>query len=78
MRWWRMVMVAWRIAWPYVLCPWRSELVRWRIETFGLIDEQGQPMAASRLTPRQCLAFMACRRRELLRFLRWAAELSRS
>lgn len=76
MVWWRMMRVAVRLAWPYLLTPWRSPLLRWRLETFGLLDEQGRPLAASAITAAHVLRFLVTQPRTVLRFLRWAAELS--
>lgn len=76
--WLRMIVVAWRIAGPQLLCPWRSPLVRWRLETFGVTDGQGRLLTAGELDARRCLAFFGRHRRELARFLRWAALLSSS
>ena len=77
MRWWRMGRVAWRLAWPYLACPWRSSLLRWRMETYGMLDAEGQPLSANAITPRLCVQFLLTRFPQLVRFLRWAAELPR-
>jgi len=71
----RMITVAFRLAWPYLLCPWRSPLLRWRIETYGLRDERGHLLHADDITARRFLSFTLQRRSALLRFLRWAALL---
>ncbi len=76
MVWWRMMVVAVQVAWPYLLTPWRSPLLRWRLETFGLLDEQGHPRSASSMTAGHFLAFLMTQPRTVLRFLRWAADLS--
>ena len=73
--WARMAGVAARLAWPYWLAPWRSPLLRWRMETYGIRDAQGKLLAADAIDVRQFLNFALARRRELLRFLRWAATL---
>ena len=70
-----MGIVALRLAWPYLLAPWRSPLVRWRIETFGVLDERGRPLHADDLTCSHFIRFVLCHRRALTRFLRWAACL---
>jgi hypothetical protein len=70
-----MVLVAFRLAWPHVLTPWRSPLLRWRIETYGLLDEQGRLLHADDITALRVLRFAMHRRLALLRFLRWAALL---
>ena len=77
MGWWRMARVAWGLAWPYVLTPWRSPLLRWRMETYGLPDAQGRALTAHGITPQDFTRFLLRRRAELARFLRWAAELPR-
>jgi len=75
MLWFRMVWVAWRLAWPNLLAPWRSPLLRWRMETYGIQDAQGRLLHADEITPARFLAFSVRHRRALLRFLRWAALL---
>ncbi len=50
------------------LRPWRSPYVRWRIETYS-------GMHAETLTGRDVLLFTWRERRQLLRFLRWTAEM---
>ena len=77
MLWWRMIRVAWRLGWPYVLTPWRSPLLRWRLETFGVLDEQGRLVSASSMTPRLFLWFVGTHLAVIVRFLRWAALLER-
>ena len=75
MLWLRMIRVALRLAWPEWLTPWRSPLLRWRIETYGILDERGQLLHADAINPPRFLAFTLRHRRALLRFLRWAACL---
>ena len=72
--WLQMLLVAWRLSWPYPLTPWRSPLVRWRIETYG-VTRGGRLLHADELTAADVLGFMGLNRRELPRFLRWAASL---
>lgn len=67
--------VAWRLSWPYVFAPWRSPLLRWRMETYGITDEQGRLLSAHEITPRHFTRFVLQHRVELVRFLHWAAEL---
>jgi len=71
----RMLWVAVRLAWPYLLAPWRSPLLRWRLETYGVVDEHGRLLHADDLTAGRCFWFVRRHPRPLLRFLRWAAEL---
>jgi len=75
MLWVRMVATAVRLVWPDVLRPWRSPLLRWRLETFGILDEEGRPLAASSMTPRVLFRFVRSHPRQLVQFLRWAASL---
>ena len=70
-----MLFVAFRLAWPYLLMPWRSPLLRWRIETYGLLDARGRPLHADELGPSDVWRFAVRRRAALVRFLRWAASL---
>ena len=75
MLWFRMICVAFRLAWPNLFTPWRSPLLRWRMETYGFLNEQGQLLRADDITPSHFLKFSVRHRRALLRFLRWAACL---
>jgi len=72
-----MVQVAFGLTWPYCLRPWRSHLLRWRMETYGVLDAQGQLLHAEEIHPLQFLYFFFRHARPLLRFLWWAARLSR-
>ena len=63
-----MVAVAWRLAWPYPLAPWRSPLVRWRMETYS-------GLRADRVTAQDFFRFVCRYRAALTRFLYWAACL---
>ena len=75
MVWVRMMLVAIRLAWPHLLTPWRSPLLRWRIETYGFRDAQGHLLHAHDITPSRFFTFVVHQRRALARFLRWAASL---
>ena len=75
MVWFRILRVLCRLAGHDLLTPWRSPLLRWRMETYGITDEQGRLLHAEELTPSCMMHFGLRRRRELLRFLRWAARL---
>ena len=75
MCWCRMIALALRLAWPHWLTPWRSPLLRWRMETYGLLDAQGRPLSASAITPRAFWRFLRLHHAALRRFLRWAACL---
>ena len=70
-----MVLVAWRLAWPYLLTPWRSPLLRWRMETYGILGARGHPLHADEITPARFFQFVIRHRAALWRFLRWAARL---
>jgi hypothetical protein len=71
----RMVLVALRIGRPYTLRPWRSPLVRWRIETYGYTDASGKILHADQITPRDVRVFFLRNLKPLSQFLRWAAVL---
>ena len=73
--WLRMFVIAWRLSWPYPLTPWRSPLLRWRLETYGVLGDDGRLLHADEFTAGRVLRFALHRRRELMRFLRWAAWL---
>ena len=75
MGWIRMALAAFRLVWPFLFTPWRSPLLRWRMETYGLLDAHGRLLHADDISPSQFFAFTLRHRRELLRFLRWAASL---
>jgi len=75
MMWFRMVLVALRLTWPFLLAPWRSPLLRWRMETYGVLDAQGHLLHADQLTRTHVLTFTRRHLRALTRFLRWAACL---
>ena len=75
MIWLRMALVAGRLTWPSLLAPWRSPLLRWRMETYGITDEQGRLLHADEITPSRFLCFLLAQRHALRRFLRWAASL---
>ena len=71
----RMVLIAVRLAWPYVFTPWRSPLLRWRMETYGIRDEHGRLLHAAEITRGRFLTFAVSHRTALVRFLRWATLL---
>lgn len=75
--WWRMARVAARLAWPDLAAPWRSPLIRWRVETYGVTDATGRLLQAESIGPRHFFRFLRLRHRALRRFLRWAADLDR-
>ena len=71
----RMIFIAGRLAWPHWLTPWRSPLLRWRMETYGVVDAQGRLLHAGDITPKRFLRFLLTQRAALRRFLRWASLL---
>ncbi len=71
----RMIWVAVRLAWPDLLAPWRSPLLRWRMETYGFLGPGGELLHAEDITPAHFLRFTRLNCQPLLRFLRWAADL---
>ena len=75
MLWLRMILVATRLAWPHLVLPWRSPVLRWRIETYGFLDPHGRILHADDVSPGHFLRFVVRQRLALLRFLRWAALL---
>lgn len=60
----------WNATRGHRLTPWRSEFLRWRIETYS-----GKP--AETLTARDVLSFCWSSRWELLSFLAWTGTLER-
>ncbi|MBI4343932.1 MAG: hypothetical protein HY601_03855 [Candidatus Omnitrophica bacterium] len=75
MMYFRMLMVALRLAWPHLLAPWRSPLLRWRMETYGCQAAGGRLLHAEEITPGRFWHFLRSNRPALARFLRWAALL---
>jgi hypothetical protein len=61
--------VAWRLAKGYRLQPWRSPYLKWRMETWS-------GLKADTITPGLFLGFIWRYRKDLLRYLRWAAVKS--
>ncbi|HYW44842.1 MAG TPA: hypothetical protein VE959_18415 [Bryobacteraceae bacterium] len=60
-----MLRVLWRISRGYRLRPWRSPYLRWRIETYWGIP-------AAQIGFAEFWRFAWRRRKDLLRYLRWA------
>ena len=77
MQWFKMCVIACRLAWPFFLTPWRSPLLRWRMETYGILDARGVPVTAHEITAPVFFHFLLTKRVALVRFLRWAATLDR-
>ena len=75
MIWLRMITAAFRLAGPYGLMPWRSPLLRWRMETYGFLTPEGRLGHAGDVTPQLFIRFLRERAGALWSFLRWAAEL---
>jgi hypothetical protein len=59
--------VALRMAKGYWLDPWNSPYLRWRMETWSGIH-------ADSITPKIFLRFAWEHRKDLLRYLHWAAQ----
>jgi hypothetical protein len=62
-----MLRMVWRLARGYRLRPWRSPYLRWRIETYAGIP-------ASQINFTTFWKFVWRRRRDLARYLKWAAR----
>lgn len=60
----------WNATRGHRLAPWRSDYIRWRVETYS-----GQK--AETLTMRSVMAFAWAWRGELVRFLLWTGQLER-
>jgi hypothetical protein len=60
----------WNATRGHRLAPWRSEFLRWRVETYS-----GQ--RADTLTAKSVLGFFWTERWELLKFLRWTGQVER-
>ena len=75
MLWLRMIAVAARLSRPYWFTPWRSPLLRWRMETYGITDADGRPLYAEEITPARFFQFIRQHHTALRQFLRWAAGL---
>ena len=58
----------WRSTRGYRLTPWRSPYILWRIETYWGLH-------AERITFVEFWRFVWTRRRDLLRFMRWAERM---
>jgi hypothetical protein len=58
----------WRTTRGYRLTPWRSPYILWRIETYWGLH-------AERITFAVFWRFVWTRRRDLLRFMRWAERM---
>lgn len=65
-----MIGFLWRATRGWRLRPWKSPYLRWRIETYW-----GTP--ADHIGFREFWRFLWLRRRDLLRFLRWADRMRR-
>ena len=64
-----MLRVLWRLTRGYRLRPWTSPYLRWRIETYSGCH-------AGRITFAQFWRFAWSERRNLVRYLHWAARWS--
>jgi len=59
---------VWNATRGHRLRPWRSEYLKWRIETYS-------GRKAESLQPRDIIAFLWRERWNLMRFLRWTDEI---
>ena len=66
-----MIRILWRLTRGYRLRPWRSPYLRWRLETYWGVH-------ADRVRFSDFWSFAWDRRRDLLRYLRWAARMDRA
>jgi hypothetical protein len=66
-----MLKVFWRLTRGYRLRPWRSPYLRWRIETY-------QGWHAEEIGFARFWGFAWRERRNLMRYVRWAAENGKS
>lgn len=64
-----MLRVLWNLTRGYRLRPWRSPYLRWRIETYWGIH-------ADRIGFGEFLRFSWRHRKELWRYLKWAAAMA--
>jgi hypothetical protein len=64
------VRFLWNATRGHRLAPWRSEFVRWRVETFS-----GQ--WAEKQTATSIMRFLWTTRWELMRFLAWTGQMER-
>jgi hypothetical protein len=67
---WAEVRFLWNATRGHRLAPWRSEYVKWRIETYS-------GKKADSLRARDVFGFMWASRRELWDFLMWTGRLQR-
>ena len=63
-----MLSFLWQVSRGYRLTPWRSPYLRWRMETYW-------GMHADDITKADFFQFLGDHRRELFRFVRWAARM---
>lgn len=60
----------WNATRGHRFAPWRSEFLRWRVETYS-----GKP--AETLTAKDVLGFLWASRWEMIAFLAWTSRLNR-
>ena len=65
-----MIRILWRLSRGYRLRPWKSPYLRWRMETYW-------GMHADEITFGQFWGFVWRRRNDLVRYLRWAEQMSK-
>jgi hypothetical protein len=65
-----MISLLWRFSRGYRMRPWASPYLRWRVETYWGLH-------AENIGFREFWSFVWQRRKDLMRFLRWAEEMDR-
>ena len=68
---WAALRFLWNATRGARLRPWRSEYVKWRIETYS-------GLKAESLRMRDVIAFVWREKGNLLRFLKWAGEMEKA
>ncbi|GAC1659328.1 MAG: hypothetical protein NVS9B15_21710 [Acidobacteriaceae bacterium] len=66
---WKVIRFAWNATRGHRLTPWRAPYLRWRVETYTGVKMQeiGFP---------EFFSFMWRERKELVRFLKWTAQMN--
>ena len=59
---------VWNATRGHRLRPWRSEYLKWRIETYS-------GKKAESLQPKDVIGFLWAEKRNMLRFLHWTSEM---
>jgi hypothetical protein len=67
---WQIIRLLWNATRGHRLAPWRSPYLRWRIETYCGVK-------MSQIDFREFWGFMWRERSEMLRYLKWTAQMER-